>query len=274
MAVENLGPLDWRIPIVTTDGRPTAEFQRRWATQVDNNTDIGEPGDPTAIAKDTAVVGVAATFMRSDSAPAVQKATSAQFGLVKVDGTTITETGGVISSAGGGGGLVLITETTTSGSAANVSFTSIPGTYRDLTVRIRGRTNTPAVTFVNMRMRFNGDTGANYDSAVAVTNGGGGTFFSGGAAQTSIWFADLPAATATANASGMCILDIADYRSTTFWKSTNGRSTHKLTNINTGMNQMTSGGAWRSTAAITQIDVFPATSTFTDNTIVSLYGHL
>jgi len=57
--------------------------------------------NPTATASDTAVNGSASTFMRSDAAPAVQKASSSQFGLVKVDGTTITATGGVISAVGG-----------------------------------------------------------------------------------------------------------------------------------------------------------------------------
>lgn len=148
MTIANLGPLDWRIPIVTEEGRPTQEFQRRWAAQIGNNSQIGSitigsgpppntpaPADgaqyadtstnpytiyiggggtwhlagagsanPTAVAKDTAVNGTASTFMRSDAAPAIQKATASQFGIVKVDGTTITETGGVISAAGGGGG--------------------------------------------------------------------------------------------------------------------------------------------------------------------------
>lgn len=59
--------------------------------------------NPTATASDTAVNGVATTFMRSDAAPAVQKGSASQFGIVKVDGTTITATAGVISSVGGGG---------------------------------------------------------------------------------------------------------------------------------------------------------------------------
>lgn len=148
MSVNNLGPLDWRIPIVTPEGRPTLEFQRRWATQIGNNNQIGgitigsgpppsvptpadgdqyadtsttpytlyianggvwyqagsSSGNPTAVASDVAVNGTAGTFMRSDAAPAVQKASSSQFGIVKVDGTTITESGGVISASGGGGG--------------------------------------------------------------------------------------------------------------------------------------------------------------------------
>ena len=58
--------------------------------------------NPTATAGPVAVNGSATTFMRSDAAPAVQKASSLQFGIVEVDGTTITATGGVISSTGGG----------------------------------------------------------------------------------------------------------------------------------------------------------------------------
>ncbi len=147
MSVTNLGPLDWRIPIVTPEGRPTQEFQRRWASQISNNSQIGSitigsgpppanpaPTDgaqyadtstnpytlyvggagvwnlagssganPTAVAGDVAINGSASTYMRSDAAPAIQKASSSQFGIVKVDGTTITETGGVISAAGGSG---------------------------------------------------------------------------------------------------------------------------------------------------------------------------
>lgn len=179
--VQDTGPLDWRIGIVDKAGRPTPEFQRRWASQRNNNALIntitfgsgapsGTPADgaeyidtstdpftiyfgdnsswnkssvteftelsdvphsyvadsilransgatglelvtplaltdnPTATGSDSVVDGTASTFMRSDASPAIQKASSSQFGLVKVDGSTITSTGGVISSTGGGGG--------------------------------------------------------------------------------------------------------------------------------------------------------------------------
>lgn len=57
--------------------------------------------NPTATASDVAVNGAAATFMRSDAAPAIQKTSASQFGLVKVDGTTITAAGGVASAVAG-----------------------------------------------------------------------------------------------------------------------------------------------------------------------------
>ena len=75
----------------------------------------GTGANPTATATDTAVNGSAATFMRSDAAPAVQKASSSVFGIVKVDGTTITASGGVIS------GTANVDTVTTSIAAAGTS---------------------------------------------------------------------------------------------------------------------------------------------------------
>lgn len=183
MSAKDLGPLDWRTPIVDAGGRPSPEFQRRWNTQRANNgligavaTGSGPPtgtpaegaayvntsatppvlyighsgawvkegvfdfvqladapnsysgaagnlvqvnagatglqfapaaslvANPTATAGPTAVNGAATTFMRSDAAPAVQLGSASQKGIVQVDGTTITASGGVISAVGGGGG--------------------------------------------------------------------------------------------------------------------------------------------------------------------------
>lgn len=77
-----------------------------------NNTDYNadweslpptiNPANPTAVASDVAVNGSSPNFMRADAAPAIQKASSSQFGLAKVDGTTITAAGGVISATPGG----------------------------------------------------------------------------------------------------------------------------------------------------------------------------
>lgn len=55
--------------------------------------------NPTATAGQTAINGVATTFMRSDAAPAVQLGSGTQFGILKGDGATINIVGGVISAA-------------------------------------------------------------------------------------------------------------------------------------------------------------------------------
>lgn len=69
-----------------------------------SSTDCAAGANPGATASDTAVNGSATTYMRSDAAPAVQKASASQFGVVRVDGTTIAASGGVISSVGGATG--------------------------------------------------------------------------------------------------------------------------------------------------------------------------
>lgn len=57
-SVKDTGPLDWRIAIVDKSGRPTQEFQRRWATQRANNALIGSvtfgTGTPTGSPDDGA----------------------------------------------------------------------------------------------------------------------------------------------------------------------------------------------------------------------------
>jgi hypothetical protein len=80
--------------------------------------------DPTATASDAAVPGSALTFMRSDAAPAVQIGSATQFGIYKVDGSTITETSGVISAAGGGSGDVVGPASSTNGDLAQFDGTT------------------------------------------------------------------------------------------------------------------------------------------------------
>lgn len=175
---------------------------------------------------------------------------------------------------GGSGACTLITETVTSASATNVAFTSIVGTYRDLTVKVRGRANFAGAN-IDMRIRFNSDTAANYDQETNQVHGGSTGPF-GNNAGTSAYFGNLPAATATASVASAISLEIADYRGTTFQKSGN-----YIAGLKTGT---TSGSAaffseegsifWRSTAAITRIDVFPSANGFVDGSVVSLYGCL
>ncbi len=184
MAIENLGPFDWRIPIVTPEGRPTSEFQRRWKLQVDNNNEIGSAGDPTAIASDVAINGTENTYMRSDAAPAIQKATDTQFGVVKVDGTSITEVGGVISAGGGGGGSAWslidqsgnpITSGTTWTWSSNVSTVDVINltNYTDILVVSRALTTSVATLRC---IQVSTDNGATFFSAsgdyVGITDTG------------------------------------------------------------------------------------------------------
>jgi hypothetical protein len=79
--------------VLTTGG---AAANPSWATGASSTG-----ANPTATAGDVAVNGTATTFLRSDGAPAIQKGSASLFGLVKVDGTSITAAAGVISGATG-----------------------------------------------------------------------------------------------------------------------------------------------------------------------------
>lgn len=207
---EQLGPLDWRIPIVTPEGRPTSEFQRRWALQIGNNSQIGSitlgvgappatpvpadgaqyadtstnpytlyiagggtwhlagssAADPTATASDVAVNGTATTFMRSDAAPAIQKASDSQYGIVQVDGTTITATDGIISAVGGGGGggagwTVLDNYDFATGAPVATREVSVAG-MNDLVILGRNLANSSAV---QRCIQISVDNGATYYTA-------------------------------------------------------------------------------------------------------------
>jgi len=168
----------------------------------------------------------------------------------------------------------LISEVVTTGSATNVSFTSISAAYRDLEVRIRGRGTKPAVANVDIRMRFNGDTGANYDTEIVQGNGSTASAF-GAVGETSAFVGNLAAATATANVADAIKAEVFDYRGTTFQKAALCRSSLKVgTAAIANLYTLASSNYWRSTAAITQIDVFPSANGFVDGTVVSLYGQV
>ena len=58
--------------------------------------------NPSATASDMAVNGGSESFMRADAAPAVQKGSASQFGLMEADNATVTAPGGVLSTTDGG----------------------------------------------------------------------------------------------------------------------------------------------------------------------------
>lgn len=71
--------------------------QNCWTVQQSSSV-VG--ANPTATAGPTAVNGSSANFMRADAAPAIQKATNAQFGLAEGDASTVFAVGGVLSAGG------------------------------------------------------------------------------------------------------------------------------------------------------------------------------
>lgn len=60
-----------------------------------------------------------------------------------------------------------------SGGASSINFTSIPSTYTDLCIKLSARgTLGGGITWQNLRLRFNGDSGSNYSYRLLATLSG------------------------------------------------------------------------------------------------------
>lgn len=177
---------------------------------------------------------------------------------------------GIINPSGGGGAIELISEIVTSGSQADVTFSSIAASWRNLEVRISGR-GTAGGTSGPISVQFNGDTGANYDYQ-QIESFGAGTDINQYVGVTAFRIGLFPYSAATAGRVGSLIARFFDYADAVFAKSIMSQFSCFIgtgaTNIGAGIY----GGGWRSSAAINSIRLFMDSGNFEDGSIVSLYG--
>jgi len=168
-------------------------------------------------------------------------------------------------------GMVRLADTVLAASATNITFSSITGTCKHLTLMIQARTDV-AGTIDNLQLQFNGDTAADYDfQSVNGNNATANASNSSGA--TSLQLCAVPGSTATrANSAGSCTIDVPNYSGTTFEKSEDARGgadDSTAANSFVGLKH----GSWRSTAAITSIKIFPQAGTnLVTGTHITLYG--
>ncbi len=152
-----------------------------------------------------------------------------------------------------------------------VSGSSIPATFRDLLVLhyLRGDA---AVTNAEAILRFNGDSGANYDYHRARWDTAGASL-ADAYAQTSIAQGiHYAGSSASASRTGQGEITIPDYAKTTFHKTAR---LHASVFFGTAANNIYSGiasGLWRSTSAITRISIAPASGNFIAGSKVTVFG--
>jgi len=144
---------------------------------------------------------------------------------------------------------------TLSSAVGNVTFSSIPATYRDLVLVMNG-TSSSGNPFAFLR--FNGDSGSNYnyafmygDSASAVSS----TFSS----QTTGFIGNID--TGLRN---NVIAQIMDYSATDRHKTTLARSDAGLV--------IATSGRWANTSAVTSMSVNVNTGSFSAGFTFALYG--
>jgi hypothetical protein len=176
----------------------------------------------------------------------------------------------VVNSGGGSGaGSFTLIEDQLLGSAATFDFLSIPGTYTHLRLIWQARaTNSAAVT---VGMRFNNDTGTNYDNQIFAANGSSiaGNALAG---STSNRVGTAAGTGSGTSRTGWGTIDIINYAATTWFKTyraAGGRSEDTAGEQHLG----DASGTWRSTSAITRVTLIPdAGSTFEIGSRATLYG--
>jgi hypothetical protein len=154
--------------------------------------------------------------------------------------------------------------TTTLGSAtATISFTSISASYTDIRIVLVGSHETTAST---LRMQVNSDTGTNYSYTELI--GDGATASSSRGTSSS----RINCGNANFNNTQPSLI-------TADWFSYAG-STNKTCLVTASQDRNGSGsvlrtvGLWRSTSAITSVQLFPASGNFATGTTATLYGIL
>jgi hypothetical protein len=150
---------------------------------------------------------------------------------------------------------------------ADITFSSIPSTYRHLQLRGIVRSNRAGTANDQFRMTFNSDSGTNYSSHLLSGNGSAANAYAE-VNGTYIYTNAVPASTATASVFGIVVMDILDYADTN--KNKTVRSLSGLDANGSGGVELGSG-LWRNTTAINTLKVV-AIGSLVQYTQFALYG--
>jgi len=151
--------------------------------------------------------------------------------------------------------------TTTLGTAAlSITFSSIPATYTDLKLVMTLSSATSATT----RIRLNGDTASNYSQT--FIQGDGTTAGSGRFTSNDRW--NLLNTGHSTTSPFFINMDIFSYAGSTF-----KTALHSYNNDNNGSGSVEEYvSLWRSTSAITSIEIYRASINFAIGSTATLYG--
>lgn len=166
----------------------------------------------------------------------------------------------ITGASGGGGAATLITSQVLTGSQATFDTNTLLGGnisagFNHLQIVLTARCDDAATNeFVDVR--FNNDSGANYDFVICYTTGGSAPVNSPAlVAQSSVQLGRMAGSTATAGRFGGLTAWIPNYAGTTADKVIMAKWHTTISTAAAGVLIGDSGGTWRNTAAITRITV-------------------
>jgi hypothetical protein len=164
------------------------------------------------------------------------------------------------NGAGGGGGWTLLSDQTLGANAATVTFSAIPGTYKDLRIEYEARQT--AAADIEFYVRFNSDAGANYQFYVENRFGTGNS-----ATATMARCGACASSGTTANVYSFGAIDIYGYTAARF-KNLQSRGFYPA-----GLFEDRDSSTWRSNAVVTQADLlFSGAQLFAAGSRFRLYG--
>jgi hypothetical protein len=170
-------------------------------------------------------------------------------------------------------GIEKLFDTLLSSPAADITIPNIPQTYSHLRMigMLRGDL---AAAYTDLRMQFNGDTGANYDSYQMYSFAAGAAAVSELLAQTQMgWVSTINAGTATAGFFTPVVFDIPDYRSVLASKMVQGRASMWYSTGSQTLYLRVLEGRWRTfSSPLTSIRFFLAGGNFVAGSRLTLYG--
>lgn len=149
---------------------------------------------------------------------------------------------------------------TSTGVINGYTFTSIPSTYTDLVMQV---SYLGTLATAEGRIQLNSDTGSNYSWTQLYGNGSSAASYR---APNVTSLPLLPNEASSTTVPSVVTVNLQNYSNTTTNKTLLYRS--NVTSLATTANV----GLWRSTAAITSIYVYTATSTFAAGSTFTLYG--
>ena len=150
---------------------------------------------------------------------------------------------------------------TLSSTASSITFSSIAATYTDLRLVFVGT----ATAALSPRIRLNGDTATNYSYTIMY---GDGTSAVTARSSSATFIAGIYNVSLSTTIPAMITTDFFSYAGST---NKTCLTTASIDLNGTGSVEQ-NVGLWRSTAAITSVQVFASTSTFAVGATATLYG--
>ena len=168
-------------------------------------------------------------------------------------------------------GMVCIYDQRLSADAASFDVQNISQAYAHLKI-VASLRGTVAGALGDAHMRFNNDTANNYDGqwirAIAATVASGESF-----SGASGWLGSIAGSTAGANTWSPIDMTLADYTSARE-KYCQANTLLKMSTATTDIRLFSNSFAWRGTAAVNRVTIFPASGNWAAGSRLTIYGLL